>query len=163
MGFMSSISKYIQRISDKMAERIRSLRIEKGISNNELSQLSGLSRAAIRKIERSDRNPTINTLLAIADAFNIPCWQIIKDAEDAAMHDYEEDSPDWALPEETENLLIAIRKKCKNDPDYAIILTRALNLEPVRETYYSPSGKKIEFLEASGSLRPPYKSKRKNR
>ncbi len=143
---MSSISRRIQSVSDKMADRIRSLRMEKGISNNELSQRSGLSRAAIRKIEQSDRNPTLTTLLAISEALNIPCWKIMQDAEEAVKIEKNNDQ-NWFLPKETEELLFTLRKKCKDDPDYASMLTKVLNLKMEYKKARTFDGQEINTLE----------------
>jgi transcriptional regulator with XRE-family HTH domain len=52
----------------KLGERIKTLRIEKGFSLQDLSQKSGISAAGIHKIESNGIIPTITTMMKIADA-----------------------------------------------------------------------------------------------
>lgn len=55
-----------------VSENIKKHRKKKGLTQKELSELSGLSEITIRKIEAGDSNPKIATLASIADALEIP-------------------------------------------------------------------------------------------
>jgi len=58
----------IDNIVSKLGEKIKSLRTEKRLSLKDLSNISGISAAAIHKIESNGIIPTITTMMKIADA-----------------------------------------------------------------------------------------------
>jgi putative repressor protein len=52
--------------------KIKAIREKKGISQEELSKLSGVSRSLIAELEGNAKySPTVNTLRKIADALNV--------------------------------------------------------------------------------------------
>ncbi|GLB33026.1 hypothetical protein LAD12857_49490 [Lacrimispora amygdalina] len=53
-------------------EKIQELRKEKGLTQAELAKKAGLSEISIRKYEKGDRKPKIETLRCIAGALEIP-------------------------------------------------------------------------------------------
>jgi len=55
-----------------LGKRIRLLRTDRALSQEELADLSDLHRTYVGGIERGERNPTIRNLAAIARALNIP-------------------------------------------------------------------------------------------
>lgn len=55
----------------KLGMRIRQLRNEKNMSQEELSFKAGISSAHLGQIERATKNPTIDTISKIASALNI--------------------------------------------------------------------------------------------
>lgn len=59
-------------ISKQLGQRIRNLRNEQHMSQEELSFKAGISPAHLGQIERSTKNPTIDTIAKIATALNIP-------------------------------------------------------------------------------------------
>lgn len=50
---------------------LRKLRVEMGLSQNELSKFIGISKSSINMYERGEREPNFETLEAIADFFNV--------------------------------------------------------------------------------------------
>ena len=58
----------VDRIVSKLGQKIKNLRVEKGLSLNDLAQRSGISAAGIHKIESNGIIPTITTMMKIADA-----------------------------------------------------------------------------------------------
>ncbi len=144
---MSQYQKLVQRVTDEIATKIRGLRLEQGISNNELSQRSGLSRASIRRIEEQERNPTISTLLTICAALKVPCWKVIKESEEAlgGAPKVMEDSID--LPEGAEKLFLSLREKCRTEPEYALMLMKVLDLKHVKKKARTPDGQQIDVVE----------------
>lgn len=58
-------------VHQKIAEKIRRIRKEKGMSQEELALKAGLNRAYVGYIERGERNPSINTLAKIAKALKV--------------------------------------------------------------------------------------------
>ena len=60
---------------------VKSLRIKSGLTVDELSRKSGLTRATISKIESINCNPTFETLTLISRIFKIKTSELIKMAE----------------------------------------------------------------------------------
>ena len=58
----------IEQIVARLGEKIKAIRIEKGWSLKDLSHRSGISAAAIHKIESNGIIPTITTMMKISDA-----------------------------------------------------------------------------------------------
>lgn len=50
---------------------LRKLRVDMGISQNELSKFIGISKSSINMYERGEREPNFETLETIADFFNV--------------------------------------------------------------------------------------------
>jgi len=53
-------------------EQLRKLRTERGIRQEELARLAGLDRTYISKIERGERNVSLETVSKLAQALDIP-------------------------------------------------------------------------------------------
>lgn len=70
----------VDRIVGAIGPRLRELRLQRGLSLQQLAERAGVSAAAIHKIERSGMVPTITTLLKLADAFDRPVgWFVDED------------------------------------------------------------------------------------
>lgn len=54
------------------AEKVIYLRLSKGLSRDALGRRAGISRQAVRLIERGDVVPRPETVLALADALGVP-------------------------------------------------------------------------------------------
>ena len=50
---------------------LKQMRLEKGMTLETLSQLSGISKGHLSKIERQEREPKISTLILIAKALKV--------------------------------------------------------------------------------------------
>ena len=59
--------------------RLKEIRIERGLSQNKLALLSGLSRQAIAFIEQGKKSPTLGTLQKLADALNVSVSMLISE------------------------------------------------------------------------------------
>ena len=66
----------------KLKNRLRVLRAEKEISQNDLAEEVGLSRQTINSIERGKFNPSIITALKIADYFAVRVDEVFQLEED---------------------------------------------------------------------------------
>jgi len=70
---------------DQLAELLKQLREErkkKGLSLSDLTEMTGMDRSALSKLERGQRpNPTVDTLLRYAEAVG---KRLVVDLEDAA-------------------------------------------------------------------------------
>lgn len=64
-------------LTSAIGKQIRAQRNERGITLEELSFKSGLNAAHLGQIERGLRNPTIETLEKIAEALNVPFYDLI--------------------------------------------------------------------------------------
>jgi transcriptional regulator with XRE-family HTH domain len=64
----------------KVVRLIRKERERQGISMNALSERSGLSQAMISLVERDLRNPTLDTLLRIANALDLDLGKMLSKA-----------------------------------------------------------------------------------
>ena len=62
----------------KLADRIKSVRTEKGLSQEELAYLSDFDRTYISLLERAKRNPSFYNLLKLSKGLNIPISDLLK-------------------------------------------------------------------------------------
>src|SRR6516165_1569085 len=62
----------LEQIVSSIGPKLRELRVQRGLSLQQLADQADVSAAAIHKIERSGMVPTITTLLKIAGALNRP-------------------------------------------------------------------------------------------
>ena len=63
--------------ANRLARQIFLLRSERGYSLDQLSSLSGLSRATLSRIENADVSPTAESLNRICSAFDIPVSRLM--------------------------------------------------------------------------------------
>jgi predicted transcriptional regulator len=54
----------------QIADDVAARRVERGLSQRELAELTGTTQSAIARLERGGRPPRIDTLLRIADALD---------------------------------------------------------------------------------------------
>ncbi len=55
-----------------MSNRIKKLRLEKGLSQRKLAEETGISQQSLSFYEKGDRNPKIETWQKLADYFDVP-------------------------------------------------------------------------------------------
>lgn len=67
-------------VSLRVAKLLQQERERKGISMTRLAQDAGLSQQMVSYVERSLRNPTLDTLLRIANVLKVDLWKIIRTA-----------------------------------------------------------------------------------
>ena len=56
---------------------LRSIRIEQGLSQEQLSEISGLHRTYLGSLERGERNPTLLTLIKISQSIKIDLSHLV--------------------------------------------------------------------------------------
>ena len=66
-----------QKVVDAVVGRLVEARLRKGISQNRLAELTGLSRSGIRHLEDGETNPTLYSLLKIAGALNVKIGRVL--------------------------------------------------------------------------------------
>lgn len=64
-------------LNDRIAERVRALRAERGLSLDALATRSGVSRSMISLIERGENNPTAVLLARLAQALDVPLASLL--------------------------------------------------------------------------------------
>lgn len=67
----------MENLLQKFGLHLASIRQEKGLSQEQLEETSGLNRTYISSLERGKRNPTIVTLSALSNALNISLSELI--------------------------------------------------------------------------------------
>ncbi|MBL8919000.1 MAG: helix-turn-helix transcriptional regulator [Myxococcaceae bacterium] len=70
-----------------IAVRVRAQRLAKGWSLEKLAEAAGLSRDAVVRIERGDRNPRLGTTEALAAALEVPLVELIAPSEEPGGED----------------------------------------------------------------------------
>ncbi len=60
-----------------LAENVRQLRESHGLSLSQLSERSGIAKATLFKVERGRTNPTLETLVSIAETFDVSVNSLI--------------------------------------------------------------------------------------
>jgi len=66
-----------------LAELLRTIRVERGISQEDLSYRAGITASALSRIERASANPTWTTLVRISNALEISLSELVHRLEDA--------------------------------------------------------------------------------
>lgn len=62
-----------------VAERIKAIRKEKGISQDQLAELAGLNRVHLYRLESGKQSMTLRTLKLIADTLDVRVRDLIGD------------------------------------------------------------------------------------
>lgn len=79
---MCQPEKIKKQVLIKLGRNIRNLRLNQGISQEELAFKIDSARNFIGCIERAEKSPTIYTLFRIAQALNIKIEEIVKDIDE---------------------------------------------------------------------------------
>ncbi len=69
--------KQAEKEVDKIVEKLREIRKEQGISHEKLAHLTGLNRSTISLTESRKSQPTVLTLVLIADALDVNLKEIL--------------------------------------------------------------------------------------
>ncbi|MGJ4925613.1 helix-turn-helix domain-containing protein [Bradyrhizobium sp. HKCCYLS2038] len=81
-----------------LARRIADERAMRSWSLAELSQRSGVSRAMLSKVERSEASPTATVLMRIAAAFETTLADLLSEKASAPRHLSRDEQPTWMDP-----------------------------------------------------------------
>ena len=69
------------------AERVAKLRIEKGLSQNQLAQQLGVKRSVVSYYEAGDRLPSFDVLIAMSRVFNVSIDYLLRGKDsDRVIH-----------------------------------------------------------------------------
>lgn len=89
---------YGDEVNGAIGRRVRLEREARGWSLADLAQHSGVSKAAIGKIEHGDASPTAVVLVRLASAFDLTLAGLILRAEDAPRIARADEQPVWRDP-----------------------------------------------------------------
>jgi transcriptional regulator with XRE-family HTH domain len=121
--------------SAKLARRVRLERDVRGWSLSELAARSGVSKAAISKIEREEVSPTAVVLVRLAAAFELTLAGLLLRAEgDVGRLSRAAEQPTWQDPETG-----YVRQQVYSRPDHPLELV----------TVELPAGARVEFPASS--------------
>jgi transcriptional regulator with XRE-family HTH domain len=67
----------LQDVQKAVGKRIKAARSEKGLTQDQLSELSGLNRVHLYRIETGQQSMTLRTLKIIADALDVKMRDLI--------------------------------------------------------------------------------------
>ncbi|TWE11264.1 helix-turn-helix domain-containing protein [Rudaeicoccus suwonensis] len=70
--------------SRAVAQRLRALRAERGLSLSELARRADVGKGSLSEIESGRRNPTLETLYALCEPLGVPLTALIGEADGAA-------------------------------------------------------------------------------
>lgn len=88
----------METLSDRLAERLKQVRLMRGWSLQELADISGVSRSTLSRVENAEVSPTADTLGSLSTAYRMtisqllapieaPFTPLIKAAEQSVWHD----------------------------------------------------------------------------
>ena len=61
---------------------LREVRIERGLSQEQLGFESGYHRTYISFLERGRKNPTLSTVMDLAETLRVPAWELFRRVEE---------------------------------------------------------------------------------
>ena len=64
-----------------IGKKIKELRVAKGLTQEQLAELAGVSLQHIGEIERGQGNPTLNSLVKLSDALDISLSELFENSE----------------------------------------------------------------------------------
>lgn len=91
------------------SEKLQLLRKERGLSQEGLAEVIGVSRQAVAKWELGQSYPDIDKLIQLSNMFKISIDKLVKDCEEGCSAS-EEDSKQLAIDNEIINFLIKAKK-----------------------------------------------------
>src|SRR5580658_1479645 len=77
MSSIRHILNALQDIQAVVAEKIKAIRKEKGITQDRLAELTGLNRVHLYRLENGKQSMTLRTLKLIADTLNVKVRDLI--------------------------------------------------------------------------------------
>lgn len=72
----------------EIGNRIRQLRVKKGLSQEKLAELSELNTSYIGQIERGEKNPSVDTVYRIASALDVDLPELFKNLASGTDNSY---------------------------------------------------------------------------
>lgn len=70
----SEIAKHERRV----AQKLKDLRVERGLSQGELAKKSGLDRKTVNRIENGRFSPSLDTLIRVCSTMSVTVSEVVK-------------------------------------------------------------------------------------
>jgi transcriptional regulator with XRE-family HTH domain len=70
----------------RLAQHLRSLRLEQGLKLSTLAERTGISAPHLSRLESGDRQPSIGALLQLARAYGMSLSQLVGESDDSSYH-----------------------------------------------------------------------------
>ncbi|GGE49789.1 transcriptional regulator [Pullulanibacillus camelliae] len=67
------------QLNELIGKRLKEMRMKKGLSLDNVAELTGVSKPMLGQIERARSNPTVSTLWKIAEGLNVPFTAFLED------------------------------------------------------------------------------------
>jgi XRE family transcriptional regulator, regulator of sulfur utilization len=67
-----------EHVKKEIGQRIRVLRLDRGMSQEELAYSSGLNRSFMGQVERGESNMTLGTLWKVGAALKVRIFELVK-------------------------------------------------------------------------------------
>lgn len=68
----------IEEVRHVLAENIKRLRNERGLAQERFALESGIDRTMLSKVERKLTNPSLETLLKLANRLDVPIFELLR-------------------------------------------------------------------------------------
>lgn len=68
----------MKKLSKKFGENMQRIRLEKGMSQGDISRKIGMDRGSVSNIENGKRNPTLSTVEKIAKVLGVNTEELVK-------------------------------------------------------------------------------------
>ncbi len=68
-----------KHLTEILADGVRSRRVALGLSQEKFAELCGLHRTYVGAVERGERNATLGTLEALAEALAVAPWELLRE------------------------------------------------------------------------------------
>ena len=78
----------MSEIAKTIGQRVRNYRIDKGLSQEKLAELSGCHPTYIGQVERGEKNATLESIEKIASAMNISLAQLFEKIGESSTDSY---------------------------------------------------------------------------
>lgn len=119
----------------KLGDKIKQLRIEKGMTQDDLAAATGTTKASISNYERNRRNPQYAVINSIADVLGIPLSELLTYATAEGRNDVEntaaENRIDDKRPVRVKRLLAAFERLSDDAQKKAVERVEELALIPI--------------------------------
>lgn len=84
----------MNQFGDSLANNLRTLREDRNLSLDKLSEMTGVSKSMLRQIEIGQSNPTIATIWKIANGLRIPFTALLREQrQDVVLKGFKSDAP----------------------------------------------------------------------
>ncbi|XID91496.1 helix-turn-helix domain-containing protein [Paenibacillaceae bacterium WGS1546] len=96
-------------ITKKVGERIRLLRVTKGLSREQLSELSDVNSNYIGQIERGEKNPTLETLQKLVNGLDLTLEGLFRYVDPVGQKDTLDELMEQLSARSSEDQLVALQ------------------------------------------------------